>query len=503
MAEEWEGEMGNYDLVLMGRDLKGWRIASTVVMARCSVLRDAIQSKKSVAGIALDIALDHRMRLILSDASSLSILLLIYYLYTDQVAAIWDYGILKQLQARNSATVVDYNIIRLELQKISKLLQLPQLELAASAPYLRTIQRTISSNFNCLFRDRTIAPADCVLKLKDGDIDVHEEVMKARCGFFALLLGDGVWTKARREGRKDKILIDVGHVSMELANLILRHIYVGEGEQIFDDIEREKTNQFIDFMTEMLSVANEFLLDRLKSICGAVLRPIISLNNCISILADADFYHLHSLKQVIMSFLCRNLETAMEMRLLDDADDFLMNDLAVHARQLQFDFSPVSRSRKPPQTCVDAAAREDGLSIPQYGSSSYISPSVFESLPIGTPSPPFNPYSSPDRSPIPAIHEGEEQFLMDMDEEVPTLPSAVMSVGTPSDALPAQLPVTPTGSSAQLLVSADLPMQGNFSTPPTVTTTGQVWRLASQQNRRTCQFTGHHGGNLGQYANAL
>ncbi|KAH8919639.1 hypothetical protein BT69DRAFT_478037 [Atractiella rhizophila] len=236
-------------------------------------------------------------------------------------------------------------------------------------------------------------------------------------------------------------------------------------------------------MTEMLSVANEFLLDRLKSICGAVLRPIISLNNCISILADADFYHLHSLKQVIMSFLCRNLETAMEMRLLDDADDFLMNDLAVHARQLQFDFSPVSRSRKLPQTCVDAAAREDGLSIPQYGSSSYISPSVFESLPIGTPSPPFNPYSSPDRSPIPAIHEGEEQFLMDMDEEVPTLPSAVMSVGTPSDALPAQLPVTPTGSSAQLLVSADLPMQGNFSTPPTVTTTGQVWRLASQQNR--------------------
>ena len=52
--------------------------------------------------------------------------------------------------------------------------------------------------------------------------------------------------------------------------LVLRHIYADTGEELFDDIVSADLDELLDFVMEVMSVANELMLDRLAQICQRV-----------------------------------------------------------------------------------------------------------------------------------------------------------------------------------------------------------------------------------------
>src|SRR5947207_387281 len=53
-------------------------------------------------------------------------------------------------------------------------------------------------------------------------------------------------------------------------SLILEHIYCDAGSELFDHVRKETVDEFLEFVIEVMAVANELLLDRLKDICQSI-----------------------------------------------------------------------------------------------------------------------------------------------------------------------------------------------------------------------------------------
>ena len=87
-------------------------------------------------------------------------------------------------------------------------------------------------------------------------------------------LGGGWLASRRREALADgnsEIRIQLKHLSYNIMSLVLKHIYCDAGSEMFDLVRKETIEEFLEFVIEVMAVANELLLDRLKDICQYVL----------------------------------------------------------------------------------------------------------------------------------------------------------------------------------------------------------------------------------------
>ena len=89
-------------------------------------------------------------------------------------------------------------------------------------------------------------------------------------------LGGG-WLVSRRraalaEGTSG-FRIQLKHLSYNIMSLVLEHIYCDAGSELFDNVRKETVDEFLEFVIEVMAVANELLLDRLKDICQSILSP--------------------------------------------------------------------------------------------------------------------------------------------------------------------------------------------------------------------------------------
>ena len=65
--------------------------------------------------------------------------------------------------------------------------------------------------------------------------------------------------------------IQLKHLSYSIMSLVLEHIYTDAGAEIFNQVRKETSEEFLEFVIEVMAVANELLLDRLKDICQSIL----------------------------------------------------------------------------------------------------------------------------------------------------------------------------------------------------------------------------------------
>jgi hypothetical protein len=106
---------------------------------------------------------------------------------------------------------------------------------------------------------------------------VHSALVCQRCPFFdALFYGraGGGWLSSRRENMEEPykgVRVDMKHVDLEVFQLVRRHIYADTGEELFENVYSEDLEAFLDLVMDVLSVANELMLDRLAQICQKVL----------------------------------------------------------------------------------------------------------------------------------------------------------------------------------------------------------------------------------------
>jgi len=210
-------------------------------------------------------------KLVLQGLDFLTLVELVYYLYTDTFIGFW------QQPEKHGSNNFRYRQVRTELMKLATRLELGTLE-SATRRITSTVEPVLDKDFDLAYDDPTFfASSDIVIQLADGEVPAHSVWLSRRCPFFEGMFegqAGGMWLSQRRDLLHDpheSVEIDMKHVELHIFKLVLRHIYADTGEEIFDDVVTKDLDEFLDLVMEVLSVANELMLDRLSQICQMII----------------------------------------------------------------------------------------------------------------------------------------------------------------------------------------------------------------------------------------
>lgn len=173
--------------------------------------------------------------------SPLSLLILLHYLYSDEVLAIWDRRINLALAGDRRGLSINANAIKSDLQTLARALDLHALETVLQAPVKRipasTIPRDLAELSTFVQGDRSEVPEsmrpDVLLEFADESVWTHSVVLRCRSAFFAGLFGSQEWT-VRRWTPDGALTVDCRHLKWHVMQYVLRFMMCGEDKSMFD-----------------------------------------------------------------------------------------------------------------------------------------------------------------------------------------------------------------------------------------------------------------------------
>ncbi|KAK2761687.1 hypothetical protein FQN54_001515 [Arachnomyces sp. PD_36] len=321
-----------------------------ILTGRGDVLRQALAEFRktyyySIQDVlAIEYDKDGEIQIQFQGVDFLSILNLAFYIYSDNVLDVWH-------QARYSAAnAFRYKQVRIEVMKIAVALELRSLERAARV--MIRPSKLLHLDMEYAIRDPSFFDSgDLLLELDGSCVKVHSQLMAQRCPFFEGLFhgrSGGRWLSARRElsaDISDTIDIDLKHIDPDIFHFVLRHIYADTGEELFENVKAASLDDFIDLVLDVMSVANELMIERLSQICQKILGRFVNTRNVCHLLNAIAPCSVTEFKDAAFEYICLNLEAMLENRLLDDLDEDLLHELVEVCRGNQFDYQPVSRGR--------------------------------------------------------------------------------------------------------------------------------------------------------------
>jgi inhibitor of Bruton tyrosine kinase len=276
-----------------------------------------------------------------------------------------------------------------------------------------------------------------------------------------------MWMAARRDEAQDKaelMRVDLKHLNSNVFRLVLRHLYADTGLELFDDLVTSDFDAFADILLQVLSAADELMIDRLAQICQSILGRYVNIRNVCYLLNTVAECQVTEFKNAALEYICLNLEAMLEQRLLEDLDPDLLAELDEVVQQNQLAYLPFARSSRTHDELVDrypelaeqmdlgkrrridsmrlrtrladAQVKEDAShkfrvgSVDKYGSS----PSL-----VRRSSGPGSAETTPESSPAIAAQEGGDDFPFEMDEGdslgSPSLPADESRFRRPMDSL--------------------------------------------------------------------
>ncbi|KAJ8457714.1 hypothetical protein ONZ45_g18206 [Pleurotus djamor] len=286
----------------------------------------------------------------------LSVLILLVYLYSDRIIALWDTRIRSFLPTNLSHLAAQSPRVKDELRKFAKLVSLPHLATALESPAKRdpvpTLCDDLASSFNSaqtalsskpLPRSSPSSP-DVLLKLKDHQVLTHSTLLRARSLFFASMFDEEDWT-VKRWGSNGLIEIDLTHLKWRPMQYVTRFLACGEDEEMFSTLSTiQNPDELLDLMFSVMAAANELLLDRLVLLCSSTILKFLTINNACYILDAAAFFHAHPLISSVQEYMAVNMETMLESHMLNDLSSDLIEQLSRFVQTKQAEKLPVSRS---------------------------------------------------------------------------------------------------------------------------------------------------------------
>ncbi|KAF8839385.1 hypothetical protein BDN67DRAFT_905719 [Paxillus ammoniavirescens] len=382
----------------------------------------------------------------------LTFLILLHYVYSDELLAIWDRRIGSLFEGSFSSFGVSPAQVKMELAALARILELPRLTWALQYLGKCAPQPSACDDFRRLFdqaqllgpsrrniRDDPLAP-DVALHLADIIVYTHSVVLRARCPFFSAFFGDTDWT-IRRKDNSGVVDIDMGHHQWRVMQFVLRFVCFGQ-EHLFETFESLNTvDEVIDFMFLVISAANELLLTRLVLLCSQVILGHLTTYNACYLLTEAIHFNALDLAERIERYMTANIEMLLESGILDDLDPMVVRKLSQHTRVEQAEKSPLSRLDKlglealekhkdwlalqdipmpiiPSQKALQTHRDAPGISPPGSAKKS--------ARPLTLYSPATSPLLCPTSSSMPrpvlrSKPSGDEIFAMDDTEAVPAL----------------------------------------------------------------------------------
>jgi inhibitor of Bruton tyrosine kinase len=247
-----------------------------VLASRSAVMRDALQEFRHNYYVEISEVLsieydkDGQIQIQFHGLDFLSIVNLVFYIYTDNVVdARFHTG-------RSSKQVAKYKQIRSEVMKLAASLEMRNLE--RSARVMVDPARCLHMDMEQAIEDPSFFECgDVLVDLNGSQAKVHSALMSIRCPFFEGLFNGragGQWLSERRDMRQDQselVKVDLKHVDPATFHLVLKHLYADIGDDLFDDVVASNLDDFLDVVIDVISVANELMIDRLSQICQKLL----------------------------------------------------------------------------------------------------------------------------------------------------------------------------------------------------------------------------------------
>lgn len=173
---------------------------------------------------------------------AISVLVLLYYLYSDEVLAVWDPRVPRDVVDRMRVYgKVHPHKVRSELQVLATILDLPLFGPSLQVVTKLTPEQSSVKDFSRGFfsmqdrvRHRVYKP-DVVLELADETIHCHSAVLRARSEFFAALFDDEDWTR-KRWTPEGTVVLDLKHMNWRSMEFVLRFLCAGGDVEMFDSL---------------------------------------------------------------------------------------------------------------------------------------------------------------------------------------------------------------------------------------------------------------------------
>ncbi|KIW29899.1 uncharacterized protein PV07_05685 [Cladophialophora immunda] len=429
-------------------------VHSFILKGRSRVMRNALTEVQetyyySIPDVmSIEYGQDGQIQVSFQGADFLTLINLVLYLYTDNLVDVWHYT----SQALQSAA--RYRSVRVELMKIASHLEMRSLE--RSVRVMVDPALSLANDMELAVVDPDFfSDADVVVELADdAELPAHSVLLCSRCPFFDGLFNGragGMWMASRRntaEEQSEAVRVDLKHIDEKIFVMVLRHLYADTGEEIFDDILTNSLDEFVDIVIELMSVANELMLDRLAQICQKTLGRHVNIRNVCALVNIVTECTVDSFKNAALEYICLNLESMLELKLLDDLDEDLLVELDRVVQANQLAFLPFARSNRAEaellenypsllsqieagrQTRIDSMRLRSRLVEDEgrfaaslktrYGSleRSGLSPHNKSLLPTPVDS---SPPSTPSRSPAIKANDAEDDLPFDMDGDDPEL----------------------------------------------------------------------------------
>uniref|UniRef100_A0AAY4AAF0 BTB domain-containing protein n=1 Tax=Denticeps clupeoides TaxID=299321 RepID=A0AAY4AAF0_9TELE len=142
---------------------------------------------------------------------------------------------------------------------------------------------------------------DVTLRSEDGkEFPCHKCVLCARLEYFNSMLGNP-WIEATSCSALDM------PTTAEILHVILEYVYTDESPTV-------KESQNVEFVCNVLVVADQLLITRLKEMCEVAITENLTLKNAAELLEFASMYNAEQLKLSCLQFIVLNMGALLESR---------------------------------------------------------------------------------------------------------------------------------------------------------------------------------------------
>ncbi|KAK9457202.1 hypothetical protein V1511DRAFT_455374 [Dipodascopsis uninucleata] len=346
MFEDIENEGLFYDLYLTSADNEGVLIPAhkIIVGSRSKILMNLLSNTEETPTAGISYTESTGKSVLKFESGLLAVLLFTYFAYTDYLLPVWEGFKSKANISKKFLKAKD------DLTKIAHTLKLKRL---SSAVYFMQKSDVILSSdvLEAVADVRTEEWTDLILELKDREIPCHSVILSARSPFFEALTAVR-WTvpapnfttiddyDEKRAIKK----VDMKHVQYSVFRTVLDFIYGSNQEALFSEVCAEDLSEFLEYVLDVMSVANELMIDKLSQICQSIIVSFVDVRNVSDFLMEADAYSAERLKNSLLIYVTRNLECMLENGLLGDLDYSLWECLDKVVKTKQAEKLPVSKS---------------------------------------------------------------------------------------------------------------------------------------------------------------
>ncbi|KAF4946118.1 hypothetical protein FSARC_14268 [Fusarium sarcochroum] len=322
-------------------------VHSWVLAGRSPVLRHGLSELRN-RGLTFNTdsfsieLLGDKALLTLFEVDIFTVLNVVVHAYQDKFVPVWKY-------TREAPPLAfRFRHVRTELMKIATTLALPKLEAAVR---LQTgVEESLDSDFKQAISDPSFFDdGDIIIELDGEDIMAHSQLLCQRCPFFEGLFhgrSQGQWLAGRRDGvdSTERIRVDLNHIDPETFHYVMSFIYADVGQELFDDVSASNLDELSELVLDVMSTANELMLDRLSQVCQGLIGKFVTTRNISNLLNEISPCSITEFKDTGLEYICLQLESMLENHLLDDLDEDLLLELDEVVRDNQLARFPFVRS---------------------------------------------------------------------------------------------------------------------------------------------------------------